>query len=173
MTSFNSHSAEAELTKSLIYAIIIYVLLQKHRSFSVFLIMELILSHPALRTKTAPRAGCDKQSLIPLGENARKEVISMDNLPFKAPIEPSEIKEGLRKLFLEERYAEFSPMSETRIKKPARKMREILEELGADFVKPPTLEQCDYKMTIVTGYGNDFCYYDFDIDFWNHEVFVD
>ena len=97
----------------------------------------------------------------------------MDNLILRAPVEPEVVKETLHALFLEERWDDFSPTSEKRIKKPARKMREILEKLGADFVSPPTLEQCDYKMTIVTGYGNEFDYHSFDIDFWNHEVFVD
>lgn len=97
----------------------------------------------------------------------------MDDLILRAPVEPEVVKETLRSIFLEERWKDFNPASKTRIEKPAKKMREILESLGADFESSPVLEQSSYKMSIITGYGNEFDFHYFEVDFHDLEVSVD
>ena len=83
-----------------------------------------------------------------------------------------EIAGHLKAIFIEDRenYNKFFPLSHTRVKKPAHKMRKMLEEMGADFISFPTLQQVEYKFELVLDYGEDFTSHYFTIDYWNKRV---
>lgn len=63
----------------------------------------------------------------------------------------------------------FNPILGNRPKKPAKKLRTFLENLGFDFINC-VLNQCEYELTIVTSYGDNFSYDTVIIDYWNHNV---
>ncbi len=97
----------------------------------------------------------------------------MKQVTLKAPIlDITEVAEYLRQTFIVERREEFHPLSPTKIKKPGRAMRLFLEDLGADFIKPPNLEETAYVMDLVTDTGKDFATAEIIIDFWTDEVWI-
>jgi hypothetical protein len=65
----------------------------------------------------------------------------------------------------------YNPMGEELPKKPAKKLNNELTELGFDVISC-SLEQTDYKIRIVTGYGELFNYIDITVDYWNGYVDV-
>lgn len=84
-----------------------------------------------------------------------------------------EDKENLRtifqKYFIEADGKRFSPFAENKMKKPAKKLRSFLENLGFDLIKC-VLNQCEYELTIVTSYGENFYSGTIIIDYWNRNV---
>ena len=66
--------------------------------------------------------------------------------------------------------AVFNPISEDRPNKPVRKMVAFLEECGFEIIDC-FLEQTDYHVKIVTGYGDNFDWDTVIIDYWNANVY--
>ena len=85
-----------------------------------------------------------------------------------------EVATQLKAIFIDddENYKKFSPLSDSRVKKPAQKMRKMLEDMGADFISFPTLEQTEYKFQLVLEYGEDFTACWFTVDYWSGEVYA-
>ena len=85
-----------------------------------------------------------------------------------------EVIKNLKDILIDndENYSKFCPLSDDRVKKPAQKMRKMLESMGADFVSFPTLEQTEYKFQLVLEYGEDFTACWFTVDYWNGEVYA-
>ena len=85
-----------------------------------------------------------------------------------------EVIRKLKEFFIDndENYSKFSPLSDNKVKKPAQKMRKMLESMGADFVSFPTLEQTEYKFQLVLEYGEDFTACWFTVDYWSGEVYA-
>ena len=77
--------------------------------------------------------------------------------------------EVFQEYFMNSDGVRFNPISENRPKKPAKKLRIFLENLGFDFINC-VLNQWEYKLTIVTSYGDNFSYDTLIIDYWNHNV---
>ena len=67
----------------------------------------------------------------------------------------------------------YSPFSETRVKKPAHKLRIWLESLGFNLWDC-SLNQCEYNIMITGCYSDnssDSYAFRFTIDYWNREIY--
>lgn len=83
----------------------------------------------------------------------------------------SEIKEAFEKYFFDGPGEIYDPKSETRPKKPGRKIMRELQEMGLPCVEV-RLEQTDYHIRIWNA-GSDCLWYDITVDYWNYNVSVD
>ena len=83
----------------------------------------------------------------------------------------NEIKEAFAEYFFNGDGRIYDPISETRPKKPGRKIMKTLQEMGLPCTEV-TLEQTDYHICIWNA-GSDWLWYDITIDFWNGIVSVD
>lgn len=90
------------------------------------------------------------------------------------PMDVDTVCELLTNIFLDNRdnFSMYCPLSETKIKHPAKAMTEFLEGVNMDFIKEVKLDGCVYKFDAVTGYGDNFDYITFNIDYYNHKVYT-
>jgi hypothetical protein len=84
-------------------------------------------------------------------------------------IDINELVNAFEEFFFKGPGVKYNPMGENLPKKPAKKLNNELTELGYDIVNC-SLEQTDYKISIVTGYGELFNYIDITVDYWNGYV---
>ena len=81
-----------------------------------------------------------------------------------------EIKEAFEEYFFNGDGEIYDPKSETRPKKPGRKIMNELCSMGLPCVEV-RLEQTDYHIRLWNS-GSDWLWYDVTIDFWNYNVSV-
>lgn len=87
-------------------------------------------------------------------------------------IDKERLCEVFQEYFMNGDGARFDPISENRPKKPAKKLRTFLENLGFDLINC-VLNQCEYELRIVTSYGDNFSYDTLVIDYWNRNIIWD
>ncbi len=92
-------------------------------------------------------------------------------------MDEDKVRKWLKSIFIEdkENFDMFYPFNNSkRVKKPGKKMKGMLEAYGFDFVSDGVaLEQMEYKFKAVTGYGDNFGYKVFIIDYWNDNCFIE
>lgn len=81
-------------------------------------------------------------------------------------IDIKELVNAFEEFFFEGPGVKYNPLGDDLPKKPGRKLNNELTDLGFDVISC-SLEQTDYKLRIVTGYGDRFGYADITVDYWN------
>lgn len=90
------------------------------------------------------------------------------------PMDVDTVCELLTNIFIDDpdNFNMYCPLSKTKIEHPEKAMTEFLENVYMDFIKEVKLDGCVYKFDAVTGYGDYFDYKTFNIDYYNHKVYI-